>query len=280
MAAIQYAGTFIGMVISMSLSGILAQVFGWESVFYVYGVVGCIWYVLWLAIVRASPDHDRFISDEEKQYIKASLRTSANAPTVKNIPYRAIFTSTAVWAIAASHFSENWGVYTMLTQLPMFLKCKHVTTVQNSVLISIFFLLLDNLGFDLANSGFIAAIPYLTLGIILFVVGYLADWFQERKILTTSQVRRYFNCTAFVSQTIFLMTAAYQTNTTAIIVCITFGAALGALSICGYGVNHLDIAPQYASVLMGISNTVATIPGMVSPLIAGFIVTDQEVNFC
>jgi MFS transporter, ACS family, solute carrier family 17 (sodium-dependent inorganic phosphate cotransporter), other len=138
----------------------------------------------------------------------------------------------------------------------------------------------DILGFDLANSGFIAAIPYITLAIILFIAGFFADWLQVRKILTTSQVRRYFNCTALISQTIFLILAAYVKNTTAIIVCITFGAALGALSICGFGVNHLDIAPQYASVLMGISNTVATIPGMVSPLIAGFIVTDQEVNFC
>jgi MFS transporter, ACS family, solute carrier family 17 (sodium-dependent inorganic phosphate cotransporter), other len=125
MATIPFAGTCSGTVVSLSLSGILAQVFGWESVFYVYGVVGCIWYVLWLAIVRASPDHDRFISDEEKQYIKASLRTSANAPTVKNIPYRSILTSSAAWAITASHFAENWGVYTMLTQLPVFLKCNY-----------------------------------------------------------------------------------------------------------------------------------------------------------
>jgi MFS transporter, ACS family, solute carrier family 17 (sodium-dependent inorganic phosphate cotransporter), other len=125
MATIPFAGTCSGTVVSLSLSGILAQVFGWESVFYVYGVVGCIWYVLWLAIVRASPDHDRFISDEEKEYIKASLRTSPNAPTVKNIPYRSILTSSAAWAITASHFAENWGVYTMLTQLPVFLKCNY-----------------------------------------------------------------------------------------------------------------------------------------------------------
>lgn len=73
------------------------------------------------------------------------------------------------------------------------------------------------------------------------------------------------------------MLAAYQHNRVLIIVCITLGAALGALSICGYGVNHLDIAPQYASITMGLSNTVATIPGIISPLIAGFIVTDQKV---
>lgn len=75
-----------------------------------------------------------------------------------------------------------------------------------------------------------------------------------------------------------MMLAAYQRDRVLIIVFITFGAALGALSICGYGVNHLDIAPQYASILMGFSNTVATIPGIISPLIAGFIVTEQEAS--
>lgn len=136
----------------------------------------------------------------------------------------------------------------------------------------------DNLDFDLAKSGFIAAVPYLTLGIILFFVGYVADWLQVRGFLTTTQVRKYFNCLAFVSQTVFMMLAAYQRNRILVIIFITFGAALGALSICGYGVNHLDVAPQYASILMGISNTVATIPGIISPLIAGFIVTDQKVR--
>ena len=39
--------------------------------------------------------------------------------------------------------------------------------------------------------------------------------------------------------------------------------------------NHLDIAPQYASILMGMSNTFATIPGIVSPSLTGAIVHDK-----
>lgn len=39
-----------------------------------------------------------------------------------------------------------------------------------------------------------------------------------------------------------------------------------------FSVNHLDIAPQFASVLMGISNTVATLPGIISPILTGRIV--------
>lgn len=33
--------------------------------------------------------------------------------------------------------------------------------------------------------------------------------------------------------------------------------------------NHLDIAPRYASILMGISNGVGTLSGMVCPIIVG-----------
>jgi ACS family sodium-dependent inorganic phosphate cotransporter len=42
-----------------------------------------------------------------------------------------------------------------------------------------------------------------------------------------------------------------------------------------FSVNHLDIAPQHAGVLMGISNTVATLPGIISPLVTGFIVQNE-----
>lgn len=40
-------------------------------------------------------------------------------------------------------------------------------------------------------------------------------------------------------------------------------------SLIGFNVNHLDIAPRYASILMGISNGVGTLSGMVCPLIVG-----------
>lgn len=41
------------------------------------------------------------------------------------------------------------------------------------------------------------------------------------------------------------------------------------MCISGFNVNHLDIAPRYASILMGISNGVGTLSGMVCPIIVG-----------
>lgn len=136
----------------------------------------------------------------------------------------------------------------------------------------------DNLDFDLASSCCIAAISYMALGTILLFTGYVVDWLQMKGILATTQVRKNFNCNAFLPQTCFMMLAVYQQNRVLVIIFIPFGASLGALETCGYCVNHLDIASQYASILIGLSNTVGTIPGIFSLLIVAFIVTDLTVS--
>lgn len=108
--------------------------------------------------------------------------------------------------------------------------------------------------------------------------GISADYFISKRILSVTNVRRIYNVGGFIAQCVFMMMAAYILNETAIIVCLTLGVGLGAFSLSGFAVNHLDIAPQFASILMGITNTFATIPGIVSPLLTGVIVTsdDQE----
>lgn len=130
----------------------------------------------------------------------------------------------------------------------------------------------------MGKTGFVSAIPYLAMGLLLGVSGYLADWSQIKGYLTTTQVRRYFNCGAFLAQTVFMMVAAYVSNPVGSVVSITVAVGCGAFAWSGFAVNHLDIAPQHASVLMGISNTFATIPGIMSPLIAGFIVKNKSAE--
>lgn len=38
---------------------------------------------------------------------------------------------------------------------------------------------------------------------------------------------------------------------------------------CGFLSNHIDIAPNFAGTLMALTNTVATIPGIVVPVFVG-----------
>lgn len=87
--------------------------------FYV-GTIGCVWFLFWILIVREGPEKDQHISKDELQYIQSALGVTKK-PDIKH-PWKDIFTSKAVYAISASHFAENWGFYTLLTQLPTFLK--------------------------------------------------------------------------------------------------------------------------------------------------------------
>ncbi|GAB0099705.1 hypothetical protein DMENIID0001_155920 [Sergentomyia squamirostris] len=253
MATLAFAGNYAGTVIAMPVSGLLAASLGWDSVFYFFGAIGCVWAIAWMFIVKGGPEVDPYISEEEKIYILKSLGQKENK-TIKH-PWKAILTSTAVWAIIASHFAENWGFFTLLTQLPTFLK--------------------ETLNFELEKTGFISAIPYLAMGCLLAVSGYLADWSQVKGYLTTAQVRRYFNCGAFLAQTIFMMLAAYLLDPVGTVACITVAVGFGAFAWSGFIVNPLDLAPNHASVILGISNTFATIPGIVSPLLTGIITSDK-----
>ena len=41
-------------------------------------------------------------------------------PQRTSIPWKAIFSSLPLWAIVVAHFTQGWGLYTMLSELPLF----------------------------------------------------------------------------------------------------------------------------------------------------------------
>ncbi|XP_036140385.1 sialin isoform X2 [Monomorium pharaonis] len=257
LATIAFSGSFFGTVFAMPVAGLMAEHIGWPSIFYIFGAIGLIWFVCWWIVVKDKPEDDAFISMEELEYITATLSDDEKKEKIIH-PWKAMFTSPPVWAIVAAHFSENWGFYTMLTQLPTFMK--------------------DVLDFKLDTTGYLSALPYLVMTLVVQFSGQLADCLRTRKILTTTQVRKIFNCGAFLFQTVFMIYSAFISTPIGVVMCITLAVGLGGFAWSGFGVNHLDIAPQHASVLMGIGNTVATLPGIISPIITGYIVQNKKLG--
>ncbi|XP_011636198.1 LOW QUALITY PROTEIN: sialin-like, partial [Pogonomyrmex barbatus] len=255
LATIGFSGSFFGTVFAMPIAGLIAEYWGWPSFFYIFGTAGLVWFICWWFIVKDRPEDDRFISKAELEYIKSSLDNDEKKKKIVH-PWKAMLTSLPVWAIVMAHFSENWGFYTMLTQLPTFMK--------------------DVLDFKLDQSGYLSALPYLVMTLVVQFSGQLADFLRTRKFLTTTQVRKIFNCGAFLFQTIFMIGTAFIPTPAGVVICITLAVGFGGFAWSGFGVNHLDIAPKHASVLMGIGNTIATLPGVVSPIITGYIVQNKS----
>lgn len=73
-----------------------------------------------------------------------------------------------------------------------------------------------------------------------------------------------------------MITGAFILKPAATITCFTIAVGMGAFAWSGFAVNHLDLSPKSAGVLMGISNTFATIPGIVSPILTGYITSNKS----
>lgn len=56
----------------------MAEHFGWPSVFYVFGIVGLVWFGFWWVMITDKPEDDEKISQSELNYIKASLGAKDN----------------------------------------------------------------------------------------------------------------------------------------------------------------------------------------------------------
>lgn len=197
------------------------------------GVIGIIWFILWWSIVAESPIEDRYITKEELNYIKESLGNDGRNRRIKH-PWKSFLTSGPVWAIVVSHFSENWGFYTLLTQLPKFLKGNSIKMINQYLKFLLKFNQTDVLDFDMGNTGIMAAIPYLAMTIMLQFAGQWADWFREKGILTTTQVRKIFNCGAFLAQTIFMLATAFWLSKIGAMICLTTAVGFGAFAWAGF----------------------------------------------
>ena len=52
---------------------------------------------------------------------------------------------------------------------------------------------------------------------------------------------------------------------------LVLGVSLTGAQYSGWVVNHMDIAPAFAGILFGISNSIAAVTGFLSPVIVGVI---------
>jgi ACS family sodium-dependent inorganic phosphate cotransporter-like MFS transporter 6/7/8 len=70
-----------------------------------------------------------------------------------------------------------------------------------------------------------------------------------------------FNCGGFGGEAIFLVVVGCTRDRATAVIALIIAVGCSGFAISGFNVNHLDIAPRYASILMGISNGVGTFAG-------------------
>jgi ACS family sodium-dependent inorganic phosphate cotransporter len=152
--------------------------------------------------------------------------------------------------VIVAHFANNWGIYVILNWLPTYF--------------------VRELGVDVGALALYTVVPWLTMFVMNNAVGWIADWPLGRGIGVT-RVRKLMQAVGFAGPALFLLAVGGVSSPAQATLYIAGALGLGAFSLAGYGVNHLDIGPRYAGILLGFSNTAGTIPGIVGVALTGWI---------
>ncbi|XP_025081540.1 sialin-like [Pomacea canaliculata] len=256
LVAISLSGGQLGNALIFPAGGLICHALGWDYVFYYSGTLGSIFVLIWMAWVKDDPhDHDGLDMDE-RLYLYSVVHTAETKGLA--IPWKAIFTSAPTWAVFIAHTTGNYTYYMNLTQIPTYMK--------------------EILKFDLKANGFFSMLPYLVFWFTTFASGIFSDWLIGRGISITV-VRKSFAAIGLLGPALSLMLTSLVTCEYKYMAVLTlcFAGGFTGFGFSSYMINHGDLAPCFAGMLFGISNTFATIPGIFAPTIVGKITSGGTV---
>jgi len=227
------SGLALGTVVSLPLTGWLVRRYGWPLPFYLFGAAGVLWATAWFTLVGNG------------------RAVEAEAAADRAIPWRKVVATPAVWAIVVNHFCHNWSLYLFIAWLPSYFKA--------------------TFNLSLASAGLYSALPWLASFLMTNVVGSIADGLLGRGWNPTF-VRKLMQTIGLLGSATFLLLLRNPGSVAAALALMC--GATGALAFClgGFAPNSFDIAPRCADVIWGISNTFATVPGIVGVVVTGWLV--------
>ena len=231
-------GCYVGGVIALLASSPIAasEVLGWEYIFYIFGSVGALWLIPWIALWICAPP--------------TSCNQSSDGDKLKC--WRVFFTTKRVWVLLVTSFCNGWGFWVFMSWMPTFFKAKF--------------------GTELHDLGFYSFFPYLVQGVLSFVFGFFGDWILNRQFMALRTLRVGSQVMAMWGSGLFLMLAAL-TASNIYTGALHFTLSLGILALSTLGVNiaHLDLAPNHAGSLFGLLNSASVLSGVIGVPLSGLV---------
>ncbi|XP_043472998.1 sialin [Leptopilina heterotoma] len=257
-AAIVYAGSNFGTIISLPLSGWLCSLEfwgGWPLAFYLFGGLGIVWYVFWLFFIYDSPAVHPRIDPKEKAYIEACVEPKDDEDN--GVPWGQIFTSLPVWAIMITQCGQSWAFYILLTELPTFMDRILHMNMQRDLLL--------------------AALPYLTAWIVGLVISTFADALLARRSISPLTSFKLWNTIGSLGPSLSFIGVIWAVCDRFVVMVMLagLGSLYGAI-YAGNQMNHIALSPKYAGTLYGLTNAAANVCGFLAPYIVGTIVEGHE----
>ena len=234
-----FTGFHSGNLVGLLVSPLLLEMYGWRSVFYVFGALGLPLVIMWNLVVPNVESSKKEVGGDvptENQVHKVSLSTM-----LKN---------KAVWAIITANVVNHWGYFMYLNWMPTYFY--------------------KVLGMNLRTSSFMSFVPWLVMAFGSVTSGYVCDYLVSSGVNRTA-IRKLIQSIALLGPVPALIALSTGTLTVGQAL-IAMTLALGLTSVGQFTANISEVAPRDAGRLFGLSNTFGCFSGIAGVSIAGFVV--------
>ncbi|XP_052801399.1 uncharacterized transporter slc-17.2-like [Mya arenaria] len=256
MLAVVATGLLFGAVVSFLTSGLLCEhgfANGWPSIFYIHGFLAVLFVIMWLFDGYSLPKHHPRISKEELEYIVESKRLVSTVNKSQGTPWKGILTSRPMWACFITHFCFNWSFFTVIINVPLFLK--------------------EVLKYDITSNGVYSALPYIFQIFSGLASGKISAAILKKKCLSHLVTRRLFQTMCSIGCGVCLILAGYVTcevrHIAVVLLCCS--GIFGGMACAGFFVNHPEFSGQFSGTTFGITNAGGVVSSILASMIAGLL---------
>lgn len=233
------AGASIGTLIAAPVLTWIIFQWDWHAAFYVLIAMGVLWAIAWLILGRTA-------DEGEGEPVSAVVVETVAAP------YKIILRTGTVIGIAVLMFSSYWSTTLKIAWLPVYLQ--------------------EGLGYDTAAAGRLMMLPYG-----LAAVGAIgAGWFSGRLVqrgVSRRIARGYLSAglVAIAGISMAGFTILPQGNLQLVLITLAFSVNTAAFGVALSSIADV-VDPKKRGMVLGMLSAVASISGMVAPLVLGFAV--------
>ncbi|XP_027204217.2 sialin-like [Dermatophagoides pteronyssinus] len=251
-----YTGSQFGTVFTLPIAAQLNESnLGWTASFYLLGIIGIVWFILYALLVFESPEKHPFISQNEFDYIVHN-GGGKQIDFKFSIPYRKIFRSIPVYGLILTNFGQNWTFLTILTYMPTYMKnVLHTNNTQNTI---------------------ISGLPYLGQALFGWICSFISDKLRSSGRLQITTIRKINNFIAFIPPALCIaLIPIVGCNQNVSCILLILAVTINGATFSGYNSTHVDMAPDFAGILMGLTNSFGNMPGFIVPTVVNLF-TEKE----
>jgi len=222
----------------------------WRAIFASCGAVGFFWAAAWFRWFRDEPRDHSAVNLPEAELIEFERRIAPGHHTGPGV-WRALASTPNVWFLCLAYFSNSYGAYFVMTWLPTYLA--------------------EQRGFQKEALSLFSGLPLLLSVFGDLSGGAVTDWMTRRFGLRIGRcsvaVAGYAlaGCAMFAS--VFSESAAVAASLIAVAVAASMFTLSASWATC------MDVGGEHTAVLSASMNTTGQIGSIVSPIIAGWVVT-------